>query len=171
MACVLNEVSLGYFNVPSSFDIIKRDCSQCKCLSWMMLHLTFNNTIERGSKLVQAQHFNGFSFKLWQHLLALNNMLVLFLLHYSSPVGSCVFENKREKNWRCKKPKKIFSKTLVKCTIFVWKAAWVILYNEFYLWWGIFTLVIWYGVKFLIHICYAAEDDILVLYYYFLLLF
>lgn len=102
MACVMNEVRLGYFNVPSSFDIIKHHYGQCTCLSWMMLHLTFNDTIERGSKLVQAQHFSGFPFSLWQHLLALNNTLVLILLHYSSPVGLCVFENKRKKNWRCK---------------------------------------------------------------------
>lgn len=54
------------------------DCWQCRCLSWMMLHLTFNDTTERGSKLVQTQHFSGFPFKLWQHLLALNKMLVFF---------------------------------------------------------------------------------------------
>lgn len=64
MACVMNEVRLGYFNVPSSFDIIKHHYGQCTCLSWMMLHLTFNDTIERGSKLVQAQHFSGFPFSL-----------------------------------------------------------------------------------------------------------
>lgn len=103
MAWVMNEVRLGYFNVPCGFGIIKCDYWQCTCLSWMMLHLTFNDTIERGSKLVQALHFNGFPFELWQYLLALNNILVLFLLHYSSPVGSCVFENKRKKNWTCKK--------------------------------------------------------------------
>lgn len=114
----MNEVRIGYFNVPSSFDIIKCDYWQCICLSWMMLHLTFNDTIERGSKLVQPQHFSDFPFSVWQHLLALNNTLVPILLHYSSPVGLCVFENKRKKRIEDVKinPKKIFSKPVVKCT-------------------------------------------------------
>lgn len=64
MACVLNEVRLGYFNVPSGFASIKRGCWQCTCFSGMMLHLTFNATVERGSRLVQIQHFSGFPFKL-----------------------------------------------------------------------------------------------------------
>lgn len=64
MACVRNEVRLGYFNVLSGLAIIKCDSWQCTCFSGMMLHLTCNATIERGSRLDQIQHFTGFPVKL-----------------------------------------------------------------------------------------------------------
>ena len=46
MVCTMSEVRLDDCNVPSSFNIVKCDYWQCRCLSWMML-LSFQQELPR----------------------------------------------------------------------------------------------------------------------------